>query len=75
MEELENEGLKAIELFAEELVSGPVFESGLKLALNTLKEKIPGVYDDMLIDSLTPTIKEAIKKVLLEQIEKISPLT
>lgn len=65
---------EALKLKAEELgkkhlkaVASDVVEELLPLALDLVKEKIPGQVDDIILETLKPVLKSALK----ELVEKI----
>ena len=74
LEESKQEALKELELFCEKVVGGPALELALAELVAKMKQLIPGIYDDLIIDAAAPSIKAAVKAALLAEIEKISPL-
>lgn len=69
--EMKEEALAAAEISLELFVE-KAFEPVVDGLLEELKKAIPGQVDDAVIEMVKPSLKPIAKKLLLEQIEKIS---
>ena len=70
-QDLQKALLRIIEVEAEKLVTEK-FELLVDKVVDLIKEKIPGTFDDVVLEGIKPQLKVEGKAFLLAQIEKIS---